>query len=199
MKPITDTAIIDHLRSGDSRLYQRALHFLYKEHYPVVEDLILSNQGDEDDAADIFQDAMVSFYQQVRTGQLELSASIRVYLVSISRNLWLRRLRARGRTVTLAEEHEDIPSGEDLAEEMAVDERREILAGLVDRLGERCRNLLKLYYYDRLRFRDIASLIGVGSEQTAKNRKARCMQQLKELALEDRSLREFFHNNEPAK
>ena len=49
-----------------------------------------------------------------------------------------------------------------------------------DLLGEKCRQLLILFYFKRNSFREIASLLKFGSEETAKNQKYRCIQKAKE-------------------
>ena len=42
---------------------------LYKKVYPIVKKHIVSRNGTKDDAFDVFQDALVDFYNQVMKGQ----------------------------------------------------------------------------------------------------------------------------------
>jgi DNA-directed RNA polymerase specialized sigma24 family protein len=52
-------------------------------------------------------------------------------------------------------------------------------------LGERCRELLVLFYNRRLKLKEIAQIMGYTSENTAKNQKYKCLEgaknKLKEL------------------
>ena len=56
-------------------------------------------------------------------------------------------------------------------------------------LGEKCRQLLILFYFKKKTFREIASALSFSDEKTAKNQKYRCIQKAKEnyLTLTNRS------------
>jgi DNA-directed RNA polymerase specialized sigma24 family protein len=47
-------------------------------------------------------------------------------------------------------------------------------------LGERCRELLLLFYSGSLKLKEIAVKMGYNSENTAKNQKYKCLEQAKE-------------------
>lgn len=55
----------------------------------------------------------------------------------------------------------DLPGGEDPAQVVALQERRELLARAIDSLPERERLIIDLYYYHELTFREIGAVLGV--------------------------------------
>jgi len=64
----SDKAILEAIRNGEDGV----LMHLYKQVLPKIKNYILKNNGSEDDAKDIFQDAVVIFYNM-----LSLTSSIR--------------------------------------------------------------------------------------------------------------------------
>lgn len=66
----------------------------YKKNLPAVRKLILKYYGTTEDVEDIFQEAMILLYNQLRYKNLELPyASIHTYFIGICKNLWRNQLR----------------------------------------------------------------------------------------------------------
>jgi RNA polymerase sigma factor (sigma-70 family) len=167
---MTDTDIIEHLRNDK---YSRAVKGLYSI-FPAVKKHIVNNSGTVEDAKDIFQDALVILYQKMKTGKFILTVPISTYLHAVVKNLWLQELRKRKR-LPIAETDTDV--AEDLiGQEPGFD----TATAAFNFLGEKCRQLLMLFYFKKKSFREIASLLEFGSEETARNQKYRCIQKAKE-------------------
>ncbi|MEM1322088.1 MAG: sigma-70 family RNA polymerase sigma factor [Bacteroidota bacterium] len=192
MDELTDDQLIAALQSSDQLEVNKALKGLYARYYPVIANFVSQNNGSADDAADIFQDAIIVFYRKIRTGELQLNCSVLTYLYSVCRNLWLYRLRGRKKQVQLNDELESIPIDENSLDVLMADESKEQIASLMARLGEGCQRILRYFYFDRLRMRDIAQRMGLANEQVAKNKKAGCMKKLKTLIGESPGLQQLF-------
>jgi len=65
---------------------------LYIEYFPLVRKFILNNNGTETDAEDIFQDTMIIFLEKLRMDDFIISASVRAYIMGISKNIWHKKL-----------------------------------------------------------------------------------------------------------
>ncbi|MDQ1152448.1 RNA polymerase sigma factor (sigma-70 family) [Sphingobacterium zeae] len=87
-----DEQIIEGIKDGNSF----AIDAIYKRYYPSISHMILQNNGREDEAKDIFQEAVIVLYDKVSKGNFELSSKLKTYLYSICRRLWLKQLNRAG-------------------------------------------------------------------------------------------------------
>jgi RNA polymerase sigma factor (sigma-70 family) len=167
---MTDKQIIENLRNNK---YQKAVNGLYEVLSPVKK-YILSNSGTSDDAKDIFQDALVVLYKNVQSDNFTLTVPLKTYLLAIVKNLWLQELRRRNKIPVIADQT-DIPDTV-FTEEKNFD----IAQAAFNLLGEKCRQLLILFYFKKKSYKELASFLAFGDERTAKNQKYRCLQKAKE-------------------
>ena len=74
--------------------------------------MVLKNNGTEEEAQDIYQDALIVFWEKVVKDELTLTAKISTYLYSICYNLWLkeldrkRRLSHEEKDTSIQQEHD---------------------------------------------------------------------------------------------
>ena len=81
------------LLKGLAQDKREAVETIYKQHYNMVQSLVLNNSGTIEEAKDIFQEAIIVLYEKTRSGNFELNCLIKTYLYSVSRRLWLKRLQ----------------------------------------------------------------------------------------------------------
>lgn len=176
---MTDQEIIEYLRASR---YQKALNGLYHV-LPSVKKYIAANSGSVDDAKDIFQDALVVLYKKAQNSAFVLSVPLKTFLQAIVKNLWLQELRRRNKMPLTAEPSDLV----DVAPEEG--KNFDLATAAFNLLGEKCRQLLILFYFKKKSFREIALALSFGDEKTAKNQKYRCIQKAKEnyLTLSTRS------------
>ena len=74
---------------------KHTLNQLYKSYFPMILQFILSNNGDEDDAKDIFQESIIVLYNKVKSGNFELTSKLKTFIYSVCRRLWLKRLNQK--------------------------------------------------------------------------------------------------------
>jgi RNA polymerase sigma factor (sigma-70 family) len=156
---------------------ERALTQLYRRAFPAVRRLVQRQGGAAQDAQDVFQDALVVFYEQAVGGTLELTASASTYLVSIARHRWQHELRRRARLP-----HETLPDDlEPLATEESAASPESSFAVLdyVERLGARCRDMLLNFYYFQQPLAQIAAANGYRSVRSATVQKFKCLERLR--------------------
>ena len=163
---ITDQELIDRLIVQDDLLFQTVQNFVIKHH------------GSLDDAKDIFQDVILVLYQKVRRGKLVLTCSLKTYLYSIARNLWLKELERRNRMVKVyREKEEDMNELSDI-EDIYIHNKRLILYyRFFSQLGQICKRIITLFNEGNS-IREITVMIGYKNEQLTKNRHYRCKKQL---------------------
>jgi len=86
-KILSDKEVIENL-SANIHL-DDTIKYLYRAHFEYVGRFVVNNSGDWEDAEDIFQELMISFLHLVKAGKFRGEASIKTFLYSLNRNLWL--------------------------------------------------------------------------------------------------------------
>ncbi|MEM1319685.1 MAG: sigma-70 family RNA polymerase sigma factor [Bacteroidota bacterium] len=181
MGRIPDEELIRKLQFSERRELDGVFSYLYRKVYDQVYRFVRKYKGIEADVEDIFQDGLIALLKLARRGQLAADVNVEAYLFSICRNLWFKQLQKKKVNINpddlqMAAPAEEVP----LYSMMKSEEQQEILNAL-QQLGEDCRKVLVYFYYDRMRMRKIADLMGYASEQVAKNRKSECMKKLKHI------------------
>lgn len=183
MSELTDNDLIPMLKSSDKTIRNKALKDLYRVNYPRIATHIKNNSGNPEDAEDIFQDGLIALYQQVTNGTFQGNSSLNTYLFSICKNLWLKRLRKSSTSKEGFELDPEIATDENLAiDDLIADETTKALADLLDKLKGDCKKILLLFYYEKRRMVEIAKIMGFANDQVAKNKKNRCLKELRVLA-----------------
>ncbi|MFC2123973.1 RNA polymerase sigma factor [Bacteroidota bacterium] len=165
-----DSEVLARIHRGD----EVALDFLYKKYYRMMTKLVVTNSGTEEEAKDIFQDALIVFWRKVTGGNLVLTSKISTYIYSICLNLWRKELDRKSRQ---SNEQKD----EVMYIDIDRDERIRIVRQCINELGEICRRILMYYYFDGLSMSDIAEKIGYSTTDTAKTKKYKCKKKLDSL------------------
>ena len=133
--------------------------------------LVMRNSGTEDEAKDVYQDALIVFWQKVKNDQLVLTSKISTYIYSICQNLWRKELDRKKR---LSNEESDGSQIMDFDKK----ERIEIINKSVQQLGDTCRKVLSYYYFDNMSMTEIAEKLGFANADTAKTKKYKCKKEL---------------------
>lgn len=183
-KAYSDKEILSDLKSEKKAVRDKALEKVYVKNFPIIQGFIKKNNGNNEDAADIFQNAILIFYKKVCSGNLKLTCSIGTYVYSICRNLWMDELRSKKKNQTLISELEVVEIEEDEQIVDDIDGKIDLIAKLMNQIGADCKKMLRLFYFDRLRMKAIAIEMGYANEKVAKNLKGRCIKKLKALAAE---------------
>lgn len=165
-----DSEVLERIEKGD----ERALEFLYKKYYRMMTKLVISNSGTEEEAQDIYQEALVVFWQKAISGNLTLTSKISTYLYSICLNLWRKELERKSKLSN--EEKDGVTFIEDEREE-----RVRIVHECLEELGDPCRKILSYYYFDGLSMNDIAEKMKFANTDTAKTKKYKCKKRLDQL------------------
>lgn len=159
---------------------REALAFLYKAHYKMVSHFVLNNQGTEDDAKDVYQEAVIVLYEKARNQGLQLSCKISTYLYSICRHLWLRKLALQRHYIGKIEEKEAFVRLEEQELDTQENDLKAMQASL-SLLGEPCRAVVEAYYIRQMSMAQICESLGYANAETAKNQKYKCLLRLKKL------------------
>jgi RNA polymerase sigma factor (sigma-70 family) len=148
----------------------------------MVQSFILNNSGTYDDARDIFQEAMIVLYENVKSERFVLTCQIKTYLYSVCRRLWLKRLQYSNRFTTQVEMLEEtVPVEDDIEQQEKLNADFAIMERALGSLGEPCKSLLEAYYLEKKHMTVIATMFGYTNADNAKNQKYTCLIRLKKL------------------
>jgi RNA polymerase sigma factor (sigma-70 family) len=182
----TDSECIEGLRLGNDAVIQS----VYKKNYPVIMRMVLANSGTEQEARDIFQEAVLVLYHHVQKPQFALSCALQTYLYSVSRRLWLKQLHKKNGLYKLDERHYESEALADTGNDAEAYETREQnllrMKESMGQLGEPCKTLLEDFYTRHLSMEEIAEKFGYTNADNAKNQKYKCLQRLKKIFFIDK-------------
>jgi RNA polymerase sigma factor (sigma-70 family) len=183
VKRLTDEEILAGLRKRDNRVLQ----YIYKNSFNTVKQLILHNAGTDNDAEDIFQEALIIIFKKLKEEpDFELTAAFNTYIYSIARLLWLKNLRN-------IKKIEIDPLNRDMEERIEFEEpspvqdkdlRLAIYQRTLLKIPEDCQKILRLTAQD-VSSREIANQLGFRSEGYVRKRRHFCKEYLVERIKED--------------
>lgn len=174
-----DTELLAGLRQGDNSMVSH----IYKTSFPAVLHLILANNGTEDEAKDIFQEAVMVLYDRALQDDFKLHSKISTFLYAVCRRLWLKQLRKRDFTVSIVDQEnwEAVEVDQDIVNHQEKEVEFSKMYTAMDLLGEPCKTILKEFYVNNKSMKDISLLMGYTNTDNAKTQKYKCLQRLKKL------------------
>jgi RNA polymerase sigma factor (sigma-70 family) len=155
--------------------YNRKEHIeqLYLQVFPVIAAFVRKMNGSLEEAKDIFQDALVIYYEKTLNGQFTPKLNEQAYLIGISRHLWFKNYR----------NSKQIDSLENQLNYFIEDENEPKIAdGLlkfVEQSGRKCMELLSSFYYEQLNMKEIALRFGFSGERSATVQKFKCLEKVR--------------------
>lgn len=156
---------------------EKAFEHLYEEAFPLVARFISRMGGDLNDAKDIFQDALIAFYEKVVGENISIKVSASAYVLGIAKHLWNRRFRGRPGYFPLDEMESDVAVPEDFYAKSDWGTR---LVKYLEVAGKKCMDMLQGFYYQSMNMQEIADAFGYGSVRSATVQKYKCLEKVRE-------------------
>ncbi len=190
--PWTDEQLLQAISAGGQGR-EDALRAIYAdvELKRKVMHYVSNHQGNMADGQDMFHEGLIVLDRNVRAGKFRGEAPLKGYLYSICRFLWMNQLRKNAHTTRVAETPQ--PKDPDsYTPEIALitEERKSLLDGLLQQLGERCRHILELWKLS-YSMEEIAEKAGFSSPDMARKAKYRCHLNLLELVQQNPQLKDL--------
>ncbi len=170
----------EELLNGILRNDSVILQFIYKNFYYKINFFIKKNNGDDDDANDVFQEAIIIMYRKIKENSLVLDCSFDTYLYSICRFLWMKQLEKRKNEkerIYDNQEYRDDIYDDQLDRTVDMNERYKLYQKHFKNLGKDCQKILQMFF-DKVPLKQIAQMMGFKGEKYAKKRKYKCKEYL---------------------
>jgi RNA polymerase sigma factor (sigma-70 family) len=168
---------------------------MYKENFVSVEKFITKNSGTIDDAKDIFQDTLLVLIEKLRADNFELTASLKTYIIAISKNLWLKKLRYQ--SYYWQTEFSETLSNKFSSEiSLSINDEKsywEKLQTYLSKITAHCNRLLQSMFFENKNIETIQKEYGYSSRHNAQNQKHKCIEQVRKVKEADQ--KEEIKNN----
>jgi RNA polymerase sigma factor (sigma-70 family) len=179
----TDARILDLMKRGD----EEALVVLYDSNRRMVKSFVLRNNGTDDDAEDLLQEAVIVLWEKVRSGKFEYSAKLSTFIFATVQNIWWRRLAKMKREVPSELNSEILKSDSASAlDEMIESEQSKKISAALVKIGEPCKTLLLLFYWEEKSMDEIAHQLKFANADTVKSKKYQCKKALEKILHDER-------------
>jgi len=129
-----------------------AFEVLVKRYQGRLHSFVVHLVSDTHAADDVVQESFISLYKTI--DRVDTTRPFSTYVFSIARNQAISYLRSRKKQVPL----EDIVLADDdglMYEDIMAAEREHIVTRALDRLEEKYRKVIRLYYFDDLSYEEI--------------------------------------------
>lgn len=179
MDTLVNTQYLRGIAENDFSVLQK----IYEESLPEVIKYIKRNSGTLDDAKDVFQEGILVIYKKVKTDNLELTTSFHVFLFSVCKRIWLKKLKRKSRSELSLEDDWDVGFEEAFEEEFIKNRKWKLFNKKFQSLAEECKKVLKMLFNGHSG-QEIAKKMGY-TEEYAKRKKYKCKQSLTKLIKSD--------------
>jgi RNA polymerase sigma factor (sigma-70 family) len=172
----------------------RPVRYLYDHYFEDAAMEIRMRDGSDEDAADMFQEAVLILIDKIKTGKFRHESSIKTFLVGIARNLWLFEKRTRERRssremqFTISEGKYADAEDVDISNRVFSKSNTDVMQTVFKQVGDVCSRILIGFYYENVSMKDLLQRFHFDNEQVLRNRKMRCMKKLKKLLTEQPEL-----------
>jgi len=138
-----------------------------------------------DDVLDVYQDAIIALIENAKKGKIDaLNSSISTYLFSIGKFMIFQKLK-KGKKTFAMEDFSHLEYESEVYDEEETNLQVLALQKAFHQLGDQCRKILRLFYYEEKKLDDIQKELNYSNKDVLKSQKSRCLKQLKELTKEN--------------
>ena len=158
---------------------EKAMRSLYEDQEirKQVFRFVKDRKGSIQDAEDVFQDGIRNLMLSIRAGRYRGEGSLKAYLFGTCRNLWFRRFDRLSRQAD-PEREMPVQMVETDPEILLLNrEQEQVLAGFLNNIGEKCREVLERWKMG-YSMKEIAAAVGYKSEGVARKKKHQCLKKL---------------------
>lgn len=163
----------------------KVIEAIYENNFFKVRSFVMENKGQQADAEDIFQKALLQLAVRYKREKFEINTSFEAYLFTVCKNLWRRELNKLKIRVTKYDVLELKDENEDIAMAVLEQKRWELFTESLELISENCKAVLKLYF-SKVSYKDIVEKLNYNSEIVARQRVFKCKNKLTELVKKDK-------------
>jgi RNA polymerase sigma factor (sigma-70 family) len=163
----------------------KTIKAIYEDNFYKVKSFVTKNSGQQQDAEDIFQKALMQLAVRYKKEKFEIKSSFEAYLFSVCKNLWRRELNKSKFRVTNNAIIELKDDNQDIALAVLEQKRWELFSESLELISENCKQILKLFFA-KTSYAEIRDKFNYNSETVVRQRVFKCKNSLKEYVKKDK-------------
>ena len=179
MNILLETDYLKGIAANDYTILQE----IYQKSLPEVVKYIKRNSGTLEDAKDVFQEAILVIYNKVKEDELTLTTTFHVYLFSICKRIWLKKLRSKSSQVLPLSATWGLTIENEYEEQFLKTRKWKLFNAKLESLATECRKVLQMLFNGQSG-KEIAIAMGY-TEAYAKRKKYKCKLSLMDLVRKD--------------
>ena len=182
MERHSDQSLFEALKKGSELAFKK----VYEDNRELFLNFARRYKLDDEEVLDVYQDTYVALYENIQNGKFsELKSSISTYLISIGKYKIMERLRKATKHTNdefvlhnVENVDNEIEAFDIVNEELTPEQK--LLKKYFEVLGEKCKQILTMFYYKQYKIKEIMLAGHYNSENVVKSQKSRCLKNLKE-------------------
>ncbi len=198
MEKYSDKTILTGIRNRKDDI----LEYLYRSYFPQICRVIIKHGGNEHDARDLFQEALIIIFKRLNENNLVIKSSFHNYFLVLCKFIWFRQSEIKNSHRKTTDPVDDFlaeNSHPETVEEVDGEKTRlEHLENQYEKIYQRhyrklsgdCKRVLKMFFRKKS-FREISSRMAYSNEVYARRKKYLCMQQLMKMVNQDPEYQEL--------
>ena len=167
----------------DAKEREELFTSLYLEAYPAVARYIARQGGSMEEAKDIFQDAVVIYYERLTGKGLELKQTKEAYVFGIARHLWSKHTNNK---------RKELPAQDSTTAAAPGTTPAMNILRMIENTGRKCLDLLHAFYYEQKNMKEVAETFGFSGERSATVQKYKCLEKIRDVVKEKALVYEDF-------
>ena len=179
--------MVEVLSTHSTKIRRELFKELYRAVFPKVARYVSKKGGTLEDAKDVFQSALIIFYEQsvANSENVENEAG---YIFGIARHLWSKTYKSEIVKTNLTDER----MNEYQSYTPSVDSQK--LLNHIRATGKKCLEMLKSFYYEKQSMGDLAENFGFSSVRSATVQKYKCLEKVRDMIKQKSLVHEDFLN-----
>lgn len=157
---------------------------IYKTVFPSAKKFVVQNKGNEEDAEDIFQKALLQIAIRHKEQKIEIKSSFEAYLFTVCKNLWRRELNFHKKRVTNLDEVTLKGKYENDALALVEQKRHELFVEKLGEISKGCKEILTMFF-SKIPYKEIVEKTEYSSVLVVKQRVFKCKKRLADLIKKD--------------
>ena len=149
-----------------------------------IEAFVLTTGGNSEDVEDTFQEGLIKMIKAIQNNDYRGDSSLSTFLIGVCKNIWRNEhiKRERRKQIISNKGLSENFADETITTELHFKELENSLGEILKLLSDSCKKCIELWMQG-YSMEEIANDLNLKNANTAKNKKSRCMKELRQIVL----------------